>query len=99
MSPNPNLELRKLELGTPEYSRAMAMADTRAEDVDGHDNQTWPPARSVRYWVDLWGGAYSKTLTTPDGAKHHVSLEPWRDEDPETTFIAIRMKMLPGYQP
>nr|MBA2793412.1 hypothetical protein [Thermoleophilaceae bacterium] len=52
----------------------------------------------IRYWVDQWGGAYSKTLTTPDGAKHEVSLEPWRDEDPDTTFIAIRMKM-PNYQP
>jgi hypothetical protein len=63
------------------------------EDIDGSDNRTWPTARSLRFWVDLWGG-YTKTLKAPDGTEHNVSLLPWREEDPETTFIVIRIKLV-----
>jgi len=95
---NPNLELRKIEPGTPEYERAMAMKDTRPEDIRGDDKRTWPLARSLRYWVDLWGG-YTKTLKAPDGTEHNVDLSPWREEDHDTTFIKIRMKLLESYSP
>lgn len=95
---NSNLELRKIEPGTAEHGRAMAMAHARGEDIDGRDKQTWPPARSVRYWVNHWGG-YSTSLKAPDGSEHQVSLEPWRDEDPDTTFIAIRIKLRDDWSP
>ncbi len=70
-----NLEVRKIEPGTPEHGRAVAMADTRVEDIDGNDQRTWPRARSLRYWVDLWGG-YSTTLTAPDGTEHDIHFCP-----------------------
>ncbi len=90
---NSNLEVRKLEPGTAEYRRAVAMADTRMEGIDPNDKRTWPTARSLRYWLDLWGG-YTKTLKAPDGTEHYVSLLPWREEDPDRTFIVIRIKLV-----
>ncbi len=95
---NPNLEVRKIEPGTPEYERALAMKDVRTEDIRDDDPRTVPVARSVSFWVDLWGG-YSKTLKAPDGTEHHVDLLPWRGEDEDTTLIKIRIKLLDSYSP
>ena len=90
---NSNLELRQLEPGTAEYERAVAKAGMRGEDIDPRDGESAPPARSVAYHVKHWGG-YTTTLKAPDGTEHDVSLLPWRDEDPDTTFVAIRIKLV-----
>lgn len=96
-----NLEVRKIEPGTSEYRRPVATADTRIEEIRSDDKRTWPTARSLRRLVDLWGG-WSKTLKAPDRTEHDVSLLPWREEDPDTTFIVIRIELVdwspPGAQ-
>lgn len=82
------LEVRKLEPGTSEHQRAVAMANIPERDLT---KDSFPPARPMRTWLDHWGG-YRGTLKAPDGSQHDVSLEPWRGEDPDSTFISIVVK-------
>ena len=45
----------------------------------------------MRYWLDNWGG-YSMQQTLPDGLTQTVSLEQFKDRDPDATFVKIRFK-------
>jgi hypothetical protein len=86
------LEITEIPSGSDEFiaaaawaasngSRKISVAEMQADDAP-------PLARSVQYWVDNWGG-YVGSLKGPDGSEQSVSLEPWRDRDPEATFVRI----------
>lgn len=92
------IAVTKLERGTPEYERSVALADLGPEQLAGQGGgpsfglgTAFPRGRPLRFWVDWWGG-YSSEIKAPDGSVHPVSVEQWRDEDHETTFIAITFK-------
>ncbi len=86
------LQLRELREGTPEYEAAAewdAAHGLGKVDPAGIDPSALPRARSLRYWVQNWGG-YSTEMSTPDGSKHVVSLDEWRGRDLDSTFVEIR---------
>ena len=88
---NVKLEITKLHPDSAEYVAAAAWAaENGSRKLTAREMQDGAPtARSVRYWVDNWGG-YTGHLTLPDGSKHRVSLEPFKSENPDATFVRIR---------
>ena len=87
------LILTELEPGTAEYEAARTVGsklDSKALAQHALSGEV-PPARSVAYWLEHWGG-YTGKLHGPDGSTHEVSLERWRDRDPETTYVVIRAR-------
>jgi len=101
MHPPAEVQVVKLEPGTPQYNNAVAFADVSGEEIAARFGRGAvfgmaggpPRGRPLRFWVDAWG-SYSSEITGPDGRKHPVSVEPWRDEDHDTTFIAITLRYI-----
>ena len=98
MHPQVKIEVVKLRPGTPEHERSVALAHLTPEQIAAQQQETrfgmvpsFPRGRPLRFWVDWWGG-YSYEITAPDGSVHPVSVEPWREEDHDTTIIAITFK-------
>jgi hypothetical protein len=47
-----------------------------------------PAAQSLNRWIERLGG-YDGELTDPSGRRHTVSLQQWREADPETTWLQV----------
>lgn len=83
MHPPAEVQVVKLEPGTPEYESAVAFADVSGEEVAARLGKGavfgmasgFPRGRPLRSLVDWWGG-YSSEITGPDGKIHPVSVEP-----------------------
>jgi hypothetical protein len=53
-----------------------------------------PAGRPLAYWIERLGGMVGY-LRAYGGVYQRVSLEPWRERDPENTVLRIRWKYVP----
>lgn len=53
--------------------------------------QIVPQGKSLRRWLDDEGG-YTFEKTGPDGRPYEASLESWRGQDPNTTFLSVEFR-------
>src|SRR4051812_5522529 len=98
------LRLTTLEESSEEYAdsatyeqwRAQAAAEGRMSELVAApgERRAWPleikPPRGAVLKVLLARfGGWTGTMTDPAGTAHEVSLEPWRDCDPDSTYIQI----------
>ena len=83
------MELHVFELkpDTPIYRRI----ERAAEDANNQGREGPTSPRTLADWIEQFGGLEGE-VTDPHGNTHAVSLQQWRNRDPDATYVGIAFK-------